>query len=638
MPDDFDPYYQWLSIGPEEQPPTLYRLLGLRPFEDNPKVIETAADRQAAYLRSVRPGEHRAESQRLLEEVAAARTTLLEPRKKAEYDKLLREQENPVVEADTDQELSVTLAGFLQGIEAEKDRGPQTGGKKAEKKKTRFGSRKPGTREETGGRPPPDDFDPYETWLAIEPEEQPPTLYRLLGLRPLEDNRDLIKTAAGRQSDYIRKFVSGEHGAEAQRMLGEVAAARSALLSKRKKTKYDKLLSGQMKRQRMGEQEDEGPGAALAGFLQSIAAEEEEPSAKKESKPAEKAERTETPKRGEPVIHVHTDQEHREDQEDPELSSTLIGFLQAMETEGQVPAAEQKHPWKIDRPERREEDAKRKIAKPGKAARTNRNSLERKLIIVLAVCVGVLLLLILVVWAIRSRGWKKGTPRPADIGRGLAVAPDAYFDFDHYNGSTVYNRGTAAGKDGTLCDGATITPGGKFGKGMSIADDSKQRLEVPDGVDIGSEWTIAAWFYHLHDASHWRTLSRGKSTDHHVIVGQQGSHDLGIYMSGDTGSGFCDCGYDLNYTTNGKGWHHIAAVGSKGTTKLYLDGVYVGTSGGQSTSEVTWIGNHSSGQPFASVIDEFVVYGVALDAGQIATLYSSGISLPAPCTPPAGRQ
>jgi hypothetical protein len=42
----FDPYHQWLSIPPEEQPANHYRLLGLKTFESNADIIDSAAQRQ----------------------------------------------------------------------------------------------------------------------------------------------------------------------------------------------------------------------------------------------------------------------------------------------------------------------------------------------------------------------------------------------------------------------------------------------------------------------------------------------------------------------------------------------------------------------------------------------------------------
>lgn len=33
MSKEFDPYYKWLGISPDEQPPTLYRLLGVQRYQ-----------------------------------------------------------------------------------------------------------------------------------------------------------------------------------------------------------------------------------------------------------------------------------------------------------------------------------------------------------------------------------------------------------------------------------------------------------------------------------------------------------------------------------------------------------------------------------------------------------------------------
>jgi hypothetical protein len=89
MSQPFDPYYRWLGIPAEEQPPDFYRLLGVRRFESDPEVISNAADRQMLHVRSFQTGPRSAECQRLLNELAAARTCLLNPSKKEEYDREL---------------------------------------------------------------------------------------------------------------------------------------------------------------------------------------------------------------------------------------------------------------------------------------------------------------------------------------------------------------------------------------------------------------------------------------------------------------------------------------------------------------------------------------------------------------------
>lgn len=88
--NSFNPYYRWLGIPPEEQPPNHYRLLGVQRFEPEPDVIDSAADRQMAHLRSVAAGDRAAIAQRLLNEIATARTCLLNPASRAEYDTQLQ--------------------------------------------------------------------------------------------------------------------------------------------------------------------------------------------------------------------------------------------------------------------------------------------------------------------------------------------------------------------------------------------------------------------------------------------------------------------------------------------------------------------------------------------------------------------
>jgi hypothetical protein len=92
MSAGFDPLYKWLGIPPDEQPPHCYRLLGLRAFEENPDAIESAADRQMAYLRTFQTGPNVQIAQELLNQVAMAKVWLLNPEKKVQYDAWLRQQ------------------------------------------------------------------------------------------------------------------------------------------------------------------------------------------------------------------------------------------------------------------------------------------------------------------------------------------------------------------------------------------------------------------------------------------------------------------------------------------------------------------------------------------------------------------
>lgn len=82
----FDPYHKWLGIPPEEQPPNHYRLLGIRLFEADVDVIQSAADQRMGHLRTFQTGTHAEWSQKILNELAAARVCLLRADRKATYD------------------------------------------------------------------------------------------------------------------------------------------------------------------------------------------------------------------------------------------------------------------------------------------------------------------------------------------------------------------------------------------------------------------------------------------------------------------------------------------------------------------------------------------------------------------------
>ena len=60
----------------------------------------------------------------------------------------------------------------------------------------------------------PDTFDPYLSWLGIEPEERPLDHYRLLGIERFESRREMVQAAADQRMGYIRSFQAGSQSKE----------------------------------------------------------------------------------------------------------------------------------------------------------------------------------------------------------------------------------------------------------------------------------------------------------------------------------------------------------------------------------------------------------------------------------------
>jgi len=80
-----------------------------------------------------------------------------------------------------------------------------------------------------------DQSDPYHKWLGIAPKDQPPHHYRLLGIDPFEDDREVIDSAANRVMTYLKELAIGDDAGHSQRIMNEVMQARLCLLNAERK-------------------------------------------------------------------------------------------------------------------------------------------------------------------------------------------------------------------------------------------------------------------------------------------------------------------------------------------------------------------------------------------------------------------
>ena len=196
----------------------------------------------------------------------------------------------------------------------------------------------------------------------------------------------------------------------------------------------------------------------------------------------------------------------------------------------------------------------------------------------------------------------------------------AQWQFDETSGSTATDS-AGADNNGTLISGSFASDAER-GQVVSLSGGNSV-VRVDSTVDLNSTWTIGSWFNGLASGT-WRTLTRGQGGDHQIIVSAGGQ--LGGYFN--TGAnGFVSSGFDMNSLSSG--WHHVAAVGSGGSTVFYVDGQQVGSISRQSTTDVYTLGNYvDGGQRFSSHLDDLRVYNRALSASEIATLTDPGPAAP----------
>lgn len=90
MPVEFDPYRELLGIVTTNRPPDHYTLLGLELFESDRQKIDDAATERMGQLQDMANSDLVDHSQRLLNELSAARRCLLNAVQKVAYDETIR--------------------------------------------------------------------------------------------------------------------------------------------------------------------------------------------------------------------------------------------------------------------------------------------------------------------------------------------------------------------------------------------------------------------------------------------------------------------------------------------------------------------------------------------------------------------
>src|SRR5262245_48640297 len=93
MSETFNPYREWLGIEHCPQP-NFYQLLGLAAGESDADKIVAAADRATTKIRSLDPGGQVPARSQLLAEIQSAKSCLLDPVKRAEYNLTLKGKSN----------------------------------------------------------------------------------------------------------------------------------------------------------------------------------------------------------------------------------------------------------------------------------------------------------------------------------------------------------------------------------------------------------------------------------------------------------------------------------------------------------------------------------------------------------------
>jgi Ca2+-binding RTX toxin-like protein len=143
----------------------------------------------------------------------------------------------------------------------------------------------------------------------------------------------------------------------------------------------------------------------------------------------------------------------------------------------------------------------------------------------------------------------------------------------HYSFDSATNLGlddSRRGNNGVLA-GVTYAGGGISG-GSARFDNNTSILTIgTTGVDLGSSWTVSAWFKNLTLVGTTPTLFANHLTDRQILSTNVTNH-LGVFEPTEPTPALGDSQFTLDPIGWAGQWHQVTAVGTNSQTNFYVDG------------------------------------------------------------------
>ncbi len=229
---------------------------------------------------------------------------------------------------------------------------------------------------------------------------------------------------------------------------------------------------------------------------------------------------------------------------------------------------------------------------------------------------------------------------------GVDTSLKGYWSFNgkDVSGTTAYDR-SGAGNTGTLTNGPTITEG-RVGQALNFfpnGSDNNSRMLITDpangSLDFGSgDFSVGFWMKGRGYSDQTSSLNvplAKKNNDSAGTAGYAFYYTSSNLMTFRMGNGTTDYNIAaLTNTVSDNGWHFYIGTRSGTTLTLFIDSIVAGSttvSGSTSNSENLAIGADDNGgngnsRNVNAIIDEVRIYGTALTATQIQSLYALGQS------------
>ncbi len=202
----------------------------------------------------------------------------------------------------------------------------------------------------------------------------------------------------------------------------------------------------------------------------------------------------------------------------------------------------------------------------------------------------------------------------------------AWLKFDEASGTTAADATATTGSARSL---AVHLGCRKLNNAVSLSG-TAQYVTLPSGVINNlTTCTISTWV-NLNAVSNWaRLFDFGSGTTNYMFLSPRNGANSKVRFAIRTAS-VAEQIIDGAAALPTSGWHHVAVVLNGATGTLYVDGVQVGQNTAMTLSPASlgttgnnYIGKSQFNDPYLNgAVDDFKIFGVALNAQQVAALAS----------------